>query len=59
MKKSKSILAPKKYIQREPSFGITISLICVIWSLFQLWIASDFPFYLSEVTKLNLVFNII
>ena len=57
MKKSESILAPKKYIQREPSFGITISLICVIWSLFQLWIASDFPFYLSEVTKLNLVFN--
>ncbi len=55
--KSESILIPRKYNSREPSFGKTISFICLTWSLFQLWIASDFPFYLSEVTKLNLVFN--
>jgi TRAP transporter 4TM/12TM fusion protein len=29
----------------------------VLWSVFQLWIASDFPFYLSEITGLTLVFN--
>ncbi|MGB0193273.1 MAG: TRAP transporter permease [Candidatus Micropelagos thuwalensis] len=34
-----------------------VSLICVLWSLFQLWIAADFPFYLSEITGLKLVFN--
>ena len=31
--------------------------VCILWSLFQLWVASDFPFYLSEVTGLKLVFN--
>ena len=56
---SKSIPTNKTtfYNQREPSFGYIISTICVLWSLFQLWIASDFPFYLSEISKLNLVFN--
>ena len=43
----------KYYNKREPSFGNIISFICILWSLFQLWIASDFPFYLSEITKLN------
>jgi len=45
------------YNKREPSFGKIISFICILWSLFQIWIASDFPFYLSEILKLNLVFN--
>jgi len=57
MMKSESILLPRKYKSREPSFGKAISFICLLWSLFQLWLASDFPFYLSEITKLNLVFN--
>jgi TRAP-type uncharacterized transport system fused permease subunit len=57
MKYFKAISSPHKYNQREPSFGKVVSLICIIWSLFQLWIASDFPFYLSALTKLNLVFN--
>ena len=47
----------KFYNKREPSFGFIISTICILWSMFQLWIASDFPFYLSEISKLNLVFN--
>jgi len=45
------------YNKREPAFGKIISFICILWSLFQIWIASDFPFYLSEILKLNLVFN--
>lgn len=57
MMKSESVLLPRKYNSREPSFGKAISFICLLWSLFQLWLASDFPFYLSEITKLNLVFN--
>ena len=57
MMKSESVLLPRKYNTREPSFGKAISFICLLWSLFQLWLASDFPFYLSEITKLNLVFN--
>lgn len=46
-----------EFRQRQQLTGRTISVICIIWSLFQLWIASDFPFYLSEVTGLKLVFN--
>lgn len=37
--------------------GRWITCICILWSLFQLWIVSDFPFFLSEVTGLKLVFN--
>ena len=37
--------------------GRWITVICILWSLFQLWIVSDFPFFLSEVTGLKLVFN--
>jgi len=43
--------------EREPLPHKWIALICVAWSLFQLWIAADFPFYLSEVTGWKLVFN--
>jgi TRAP transporter 4TM/12TM fusion protein len=45
------------FVQREPKTGKLLTILCIVWSLFQLWIASDFPFYLSEVTGLNLVFN--
>jgi len=55
--KANTLKKTKYYNKREPSFGKIITFICVLWSLFQLWIASDFPFYLSEITKLNLVFN--
>jgi TRAP transporter 4TM/12TM fusion protein len=44
-------------LERQPDSAAWIGWICVIWSLFQLWIAADFPFYLSEVTGLKLVFN--
>ena len=37
--------------------GRWITAICVLWSLFQLWIVSDVPFFLSEITGLKLVFN--
>ena len=37
--------------------GRLAAFVCIFWSLFQLWVASDFPFYLSEVTGLKLVFN--
>ena len=37
--------------------GRGIALVCIIWSLFQLWMASDFPFWLSSVSGLKLVFN--
>lgn len=57
MSKSFNNVSKKNYNLREPSFGFLISLICILWSVFQLWIASDFPFYLSEKTNLNLVFN--
>jgi len=43
--------------ERGPSDAAWIGFVCLIWSLFQLWIAADFPFYLSQVTGLNLVFN--
>ena len=43
--------------ERRPSDAAWVGFICLIWSLFQLWIAADFPFYLSQVTGLNLVFN--
>ena len=43
--------------QREPRTGRALAIICVCWSLFQLWIAADFPFYLSELTGMKLVFN--
>ena len=57
MSKSFNNVSKKNYNLRVPSFGFLISLICILWSIFQLWIASDFPFYLSEKTNLNLVFN--
>ena len=37
--------------------GWLAAAVCILWSLFQLWVASDFPFYLSAVTGLKLVFN--
>lgn len=37
--------------------GRWITIIYILWSLFQLWIVSDIPFFLSEVTGLKLVFN--
>ena len=37
--------------------GWLAAAVCILWSLFQLWVASDFPFYLSEATGLKLVFN--
>ena len=43
--------------QREQLSGRALTIICITWSLFQLWIAADFPFYLSELTGLKLVFN--
>ena len=43
--------------QRDQLSGRVIAIFCIIWSLFQIWIASDFPFYLSEITGLKLVFN--
>lgn len=46
-----------KAFERQPSNAAWIGWVCVIWSLFQLWIAADFPFYLSEITGLKLVFN--
>ena len=49
--------AAQEFRQREQVTGTVLTLVCIVWSLFQLWIASDFPFYLSEVTGLRLVFN--
>ena len=37
--------------------GRLAAFVCILWSLFQLWVASDFPFYLSAVSGLKLVFN--
>lgn len=34
-----------------------VTVVCIAWSLFQLWTTADFPFFLSEVTGLKLVFN--
>ena len=44
-------------LKKEASTATWISLICILWSLFQLWIAADFPFYLSQITGYKLVFN--
>ena len=49
--------APRKFAEREPVRSQWVTFICIIWSLFQLWTVADFPFYLSEVTGLKLVFN--
>ena len=46
-----------RVIDRQPSLTAWVSWLCIIWSLFQLWTAADFPFYLSEVTDIKLVFN--
>lgn len=46
-----------EFRQREPVPGRLLTVICIIWSLFQVWIASDIPFYLSEISGLKLVFN--
>ena len=43
--------------EREPVRAAWVGIVCLAWSLFQLWTAADFPFYLSEVTGLKLVFN--
>ncbi len=37
--------------------GRLIIALCFIWSLFQIYIASNLPFYLTETTGLNVVFN--
>ena len=47
----------RKFAEREPVRSQWVTFICIIWSLFQLWTVADFPFYLSEVTGLKLVFN--
>lgn len=39
------------------TFGIVIASIAFIWSCFQLYIASDLPFWLTETLGINLVFN--
>ena len=44
-------------VERQTHSAPWVGWICILWSLFQLWIAADFPFYLSEVTGLKLVFN--
>ncbi len=43
--------------EREPIAVAWVGVVCLMWSLFQLWTASDFPFYLSAITGLKLVFN--
>ena len=45
---------PERQVQLS---GRWVTAICVLWSLFQLWIVSDVPFFLSEITGLKLVFN--
>ncbi|MEM0899659.1 MAG: TRAP transporter permease [Pseudomonadota bacterium] len=37
--------------------GVTIAAIAFIWSCFQLYIASDLPFFLTELTGANFTFN--
>jgi TRAP transporter 4TM/12TM fusion protein len=37
--------------------GFTIAAIAFIWSTFQLYIASDLPFFLTELTGVNFTFN--
>ena len=44
-------------LERQTHSAAWVGWICILWSLFQLWIAADFPFYLSEITGLKLVFN--
>ena len=44
-------------LEAEPSRSRWVGFICIAWSLFQLWVAADFPFYLSEITGWKLVFN--
>ena len=46
-----------KSLERHAQPSAWVGWICVLWSLFQLWIAADFPFYLSEITGFKLVFN--
>ena len=43
--------------EREPIKASWVGYVCLVWSLFQLWTAADFPFYLSQLTGINLVFN--
>ncbi len=50
-------ISPEDFEGGARRTGRMAALICILWSLFQLWVASDFPFYLSEVTGLKLVFN--
>ena len=46
-----------KKTNREPLKTRWFFIICILWSIFQLWTAADFPFYLSQITGLKLVFN--
>ena len=48
---------PSGALEAEPSRSRWVGLVCIVWSLFQLWVAADFPFYLSEITGWKLVFN--
>ena len=44
-------------LERSPKTAIWITIVCILWSIFQLWVAADFPFYLSQITGFKLVFN--
>ncbi len=46
-----------KKTNREPLKTRWFFIVCILWSIFQLWTAADFPFYLSQITGLKLVFN--
>ena len=50
-------ISPEDFEGGAQRTGRLAAFVCIVWSLFQLWVASDFPFYLSEVTGLKLVFN--
>ncbi|MGB1872801.1 MAG: TRAP transporter permease [Candidatus Puniceispirillaceae bacterium] len=50
-------ISPEDFEGGARRTGRLAAFVCILWSLFQLWVASDFPFYLSEVTGLKLVFN--
>ena len=49
--------SPQNSHERAPIHKGWITFTCVLWSLFQLWVIADFPFYLSQLTGLKLVFN--
>ena len=32
-------------LERSPKTAIWITIVCILWSIFQLWVAADFPFF--------------